>query len=589
MSTLGRLRYNLRWCALAGSALLLLAPRLTRADEAGDMLARRVAGRLNAMQPLVCDYTVTYRLGSAARNEKHHAYRAGTMSGHSSEAQSLTDDLPPDASSSLFMTLDFLPRFESVFSAGTKPPLNVETRYAGKENWKGATYELVDVTTPLQPITGDPPTQRVTLRWYVGEDSLIHRITARLPQSDAPVAPPGREAGAAKRGQAGNPHPASAPVLPSRVGRPAAGDKVLGKDAKAPAAPPAAAPPAMILVEAVSEGARKSVMPAPRPPTNPPLPPRLTPDAQSVSGLTEISPDGRLLAVVHDDSSVALYDATTGAKTVDIVGHSAPVPHKPLTTLQFADGSRLLVSADSAGVIRVWDTTTGLLRREIKMPGDIFSGLCVSPDGAFVGAFNSTLGMLYVWNIATGAALPPISVGSIQTAAFSPDATRFVTINSVEMALWDRASGKAILRVPYVGGPFLSLPAAWSPDGRRYVWMRSDGGLVVCDGQTGAQIRELKGAAGGVNALAFAPDGKTLLGVDTDQRGDIPTNKPGLVIWNTTNWTVQEARELAGARTSGFQNAPILAPAGRRLLLRDNEGLQLWDLAETLPPISAKL
>ncbi len=579
---------------LAGLALLPLVfvQCGARADEAGKALVRRVLEQVVAMQPAVCDYTVTYQLGKASLTQKYHAYISGNGSGRRSTQTMQQGDLPRDLGNLLFNTVDFLPRRDDPFTPAEKPLDSLDARYLGRETVEGATYEVAEVTMPIRRFVGDPPARRVTLRWYVGADNLIHRITTVLPPSDAggaasdqalvlaerakihaPPSPPSKPPGA---GAAKSPAPA--------LGKQSASGKLPASGSvKVPAAVSDKAPApdgAMILVEALSEGARKAVTPPARPLSNPPLPVRVRWEADGFRRVLALAPDGRLLAVSTRENAAACYDTTTGEKTLTLAGQGVPITH-----LVFAGDGRMVAGADEMGNILLWDAGSGQQRAAGKADANI-RGLALSLDGARLAVFSGAV-TVDIWDTAKDDKLCSLSAPNMQTVSLSPDGARLVTTGTTEMALWDSVSGKQRFRIPYVSGPFPILPAAWSPDGKFYVWMRSDGSVAVCDGQTGALVRELKGMAGVLSALTFGGDGKTLLAVDADQRGDIPTSKPGLIIWNTTSWNLEEARELAGTRTNGVQSPPLFAPAGRRLLLIDSEGVQFWDLAESLPPITA--
>ena len=80
------------------------------------------------------------------------------------------------------------------------------------------------------------------------------------------------------------------------------------------------------------------------------------------------------------------------------------------------------------------------------------------------------------------------------------------------------------------GGPMLywtrpAPSAAVSPDGRLLAQSRSNGAVSLYDTTTGKEIEQYKGHQGSVDALAFAPDGKTFTTVSRDTTG---------LIWDLT-------------------------------------------------------
>ncbi len=71
--------------------------------------------------------------------------------------------------------------------------------------------------------------------------------------------------------------------------------------------------------------------------------------------------------------------------------------------------------------------------------------------------------------------------------------------------------------------PYYALPQAksegnfaLSPDGRLLALAGADGSIPVLDAFTGKELAHFRGHTGVVNALAFAPDGKTLVSASAD-------------------------------------------------------------------------
>jgi WD40 repeat protein len=104
------------------------------------------------------------------------------------------------------------------------------------------------------------------------------------------------------------------------------------------------------------------------------------------------------------------------------------------------------------------------------------------------------------------------------------------------------------------------MSVAVSPDGRYLLTGSFNGGFVIlCDLQTGQQIRRLDGLLGGIGFAVFSPDGKrALIGSGDGWRG---TPARGLVLWDVeTGQIVHELKgfDLSLGAGSGFHAMGVI-------------------------------
>ena len=181
------------------------------------------------------------------------------------------------------------------------------------------------------------------------------------------------------------------------------------------------------------------------------------------------------------------------------------------------------------GSARIWDTATGQPDQGIASAttsrhqcGGIQPG---RQDREFSPASFDRTPVARLWDAATGAALgtPLVHPGEVYAVAYSQDGKTVVTGGSDGSArIWDTATGNAIGLPLTFGAHVHSL--AISPDSR-IVAGAGDGptGRGSGDAATGTAIGSLMRPRAFLLAMAFNPDGKTLL----------TAGSSGLDVWDT--------------------------------------------------------
>ncbi len=193
---------------------------------------------------------------------------------------------------------------------------------------------------------------------------------------------------------------------------------------------------------------------------------------------------------------------------------------------------RFLVTADIKRVVSVWDPASGRLLHQIRLSGDLFDRIAVSPDGTtFATTEPNPDHPLRLWDVATGLERRRWHVkGSSQSPAFSPDGRTLMTDEGESdpttkqwvnfLGMWDVTAPTERRRklVGKFGGFQIS------PDGRTLIVIGTrnpqgaiDGSLYhIWDLTAGRERSPLM--VDGLNfcSLRFSPDGKLLLGALTD-------------------------------------------------------------------------
>src|SRR5262249_35430393 len=182
----------------------------------------------------------------------------------------------------------------------------------------------------------------------------------------------------------------------------------------------------------------------------------------------------------------------------------------------FIDANTLFSAARGAGgvdgdpVVRIWDLAAGKERLQFRPHEKWGFCLSLSPDGKTLASSGTEDRAVRLGEVASGRLLRRFSGHNnrIWRVAFAPDGKTLASGGLDKLALWDVATGRELRQVPLQHG-VSSL--VFSPDGK-YLAGASGLELMVWEAATLRELGRAQGHYGwGINCLAFAPDGKTLL------------------------------------------------------------------------------
>jgi WD40 repeat protein len=233
------------------------------------------------------------------------------------------------------------------------------------------------------------------------------------------------------------------------------------------------------------------------------------------------APDGSVVATAAADGLVKLRDPASGAVRRTLEGHAGGA-----TSLAFSANGALLACGDGRGATHLWETRTGRLLRTCKAAGSkaatvtkdrMFTSVALSPDGATLVECAATVGNTYsepvrIWDTRSGELKREIKAEahSARPIALSPDGSILAT-GGKGIKLWDVRTGKQLREL--LGYLKKTQSITFSADGRLLVSGGSYGTTNAWEVATGRHLVTLftfparqKGTARD-DWLAYNPDG----------------------------------------------------------------------------------
>ena len=294
------------------------------------------------------------------------------------------------------------------------------------------------------------------------------------------------------------------------------------------------------------------------------------------------SPAGKTLAACmrtwdggegKDEEVVKLYDLTTLRELLRFrSAEDFPDRRNPghrytnrVHALAYAPNGQTLATGDDT-TVSLWDAQTGH-RRTNLVTKDVVLALAFAPDGKELAA-SFTRPDPYVYNLATGHPRLTLrgdgvnKIGytyTIRSIAYSPDGQRVATA-SLDRAvrLYDAADGRKLWTAA-APGPVFSV--AFAPDGKTIAAgtaasqpTTTDCAVRLYDAATGHEQAALMRHPTQVCALAFTPDGKSLVSLG---------RRSGVVLWDVA---ARKERAIFG-RPRLSPECMALSPDGKTVAL----------------------
>ncbi len=275
------------------------------------------------------------------------------------------------------------------------------------------------------------------------------------------------------------------------------------------------------------------------------------------------------LASASGDRTIKIWDTKTGQFLRDLTGHTSAV-------LALATDGTTLISGGVDRTVKSWDLDTG--KTLWSWLGRSAVAAVAIRTGTKQIAVGTADGWLTILDLSSGT---PTPIGSGQQAHvagvadidYSHDGTKLASVGGDgKFIVWSIGTdgtpsiiNKDDSKKPVTGSAIALSAVAFSADSRLAASAGADRAIHIWDTNTGAELRTLRGHTDWVTALAFHPDGGSLLSAGVDHVARV-------FELNRTEESVRIGHAKA-ARTVAVSRDGRFALSGS-----DDTTAKLWDL-----------
>jgi len=282
------------------------------------------------------------------------------------------------------------------------------------------------------------------------------------------------------------------------------------------------------------------------------------------------SPDGQQIASGSWDKSVQVWDAATGRTILTYKGHTQTVK----AAVWSPDGI-YIASGSWDNTVHIWQAATGDHLSHYDGHSAQVEAVAWSPNGVFIASTSHDC-TVQVWKAANRATLLTYRghAAPVWSVTWSPDGQYIASASHDRtVQVWRATTGEHIFT--YQGHAAQVSAVAWSPYGQHIASASHDGVVQLWHVSTGKTLFSYSDAAGAVKALEWSPDGRYIASaVKTVQVWD---TKVSTKEFPTINRGTTRTPIFTYQGHSAWVNALTWAPDGRSIAsASDDQTVQIW-------------
>ncbi len=293
------------------------------------------------------------------------------------------------------------------------------------------------------------------------------------------------------------------------------------------------------------------------------------------------TPDGKHIVSSGDDSTIRVWDISTGENIMTLRGHEGSV-----SSAIISPNGKQIVSGSQDNTIKVWNIGAELESTRFVGHKEKSHPVAFSPDGRCIVS-GSGDGMVKVWDVQSASEVMSFSAGGpiypLCTTALSPDGKCIASVptnwGKTTINIWNIITGDKIVTLR--GHKALVTCLSFSPDKKWLASGSADKTIKVWNVTTGSEILTLKGHKQEILSVAFSPNGNLIASASYSFLPPALVNKEGesrveggeIKVWDSAT-----GAHLISLQHDVFRSDVAFSPDSHKIVCGSKDGtIKVWD------------